>query len=68
MICILILSIDMFLTLHRMEFVFLNIILKAHLAMLLTLKLENCKSKKEGKDQESIQSSSTPDPKHHMGK
>ena len=26
------------------------------------------KSKEEGKDQESIQSNSTPDPGHHMGK
>ena len=26
------------------------------------------KSKEEGKDQESIQSSTTPDPGHHMGK
>ena len=25
-------------------------------------------SKKEGKDQESIQSNTTPDPDHHMGK
>ena len=28
----------------------------------------HCKSKEEGKDQESIQSSTTPDPGHHMGK
>ena len=27
-----------------------------------------CRSKKEGKDQESIQSSTTPDPGNHMGK
>ena len=27
-----------------------------------------CHSKKDGKDQESIQSSTTPDPRHHMGK
>ena len=26
------------------------------------------KIKEEGKDQESIQSSTTPDPRHHMGK
>ena len=26
------------------------------------------KSKEEGKDQESIQSSTTPDPEHHLGK
>ena len=28
----------------------------------------HCESKKEGKDQESIQSSTTPDRGHHMGK
>ena len=27
-----------------------------------------CQSKKEGKDQELIQSSTTPDPEHRMGK
>ena len=30
--------------------------------------LVDIQSKEEGKDQESIQSSTTPDPGHHMGK
>ena len=30
--------------------------------------LSDFKSKEEGKDQKSIQSSTTPDPEHHMGK
>ena len=30
--------------------------------------MQNFKIKKGGKDQESIQSSTTPDPGHHMGK
>ena len=32
------------------------------------LHLHHCKSKKEGNDQESIQSSTTPGPGHHMVK
>ena len=29
---------------------------------------KRCQSKKGGKDQETIQSSTTPDPRYHMGK
>ena len=30
--------------------------------------IQNSQSKEEGKDQETIQSSTTPDPRHHMSK
>ena len=38
------------------------------LELLLIKKNTPMQSKEEGKYQESIQSSSTPDPRHHMGK
>ena len=34
----------------------------------LAISTSHFHSKEEGKDQESIQSSTTPDPRHHMGK
>ena len=34
----------------------------------LCVRMHKVKSKEEGKDQESIQSNTTPDPGHHMGK
>ena len=53
----------MLLTLHSMEFIFVNLSdLLEHLVMLQTSTFaNNFKSKYECKDQESIQSSTTPD-------
>ena len=40
--------------------------MEIHKEPILTIQL--LESKKDGKDQETIQSSTTPDPGHHMGK